>query len=212
MSNNVPEIKIGTTMSELKNLVSQQTNLSEAQKNSIFNFIKDEEQCGDGLISNEIELTLLQSWFKPNKNKENTALVKMPDNIQAEEDNVKVHSREVQLGDGNVGYNVTLEKQIDENNKLEDRIIKKVADDDEVYVDREYVSNMNNSDAQVIERLTDYDNDSIADTRHKSVFYPDGTSMHYYDGDLDGQFDTKSVYKQGGVASYERSEEGKWKL
>lgn len=36
--------------------------------------------------------------------------------------------------------------------------------------------------------------------------------MYYYDGDLDGQFDTKDVFKQGGFASYERNEEGKWKL
>lgn len=64
MANEIPEIKIGTTMSELKSLAESTPGLREGAKNSIFSFIEDEEKCsGDGVISNTVELTMIKSFL-----------------------------------------------------------------------------------------------------------------------------------------------------
>jgi len=64
MTNEIPEIKIGTTMSELKSLAESTPGLREGAKNSIFSFIEDEEKCsGDGVISNTVELTMIKSFL-----------------------------------------------------------------------------------------------------------------------------------------------------
>jgi hypothetical protein len=75
MSNNIPEIKIGTNLSDLKNQIQNNTSLSNTQKDSIFNFIQDEARSGDGKITTKVELSMLLSWLKPgNKDAE----VEMP--------------------------------------------------------------------------------------------------------------------------------------
>jgi len=108
MTNEIPEIKIGTTMSELKSLAESTPGLKESAKNSIFNFIKDEEEFGDGVISNKVELSMIKSYLADLKvdnrswwekligtdtnEPETVTQVKMPDNLQVDgyNDNIKV--------------------------------------------------------------------------------------------------------------------------
>ena len=84
MTNEISKIKIGTTMSELK-ILTKNSNLNDAAKTSIFNFIKDEEDFDDGMISNTVELNIIKSFFSGKNNTKSVPQVEMPDNLQADE-------------------------------------------------------------------------------------------------------------------------------
>ena len=124
MTNEIPKIKIGTTMGELKSLAESIPELKEGAKNSIFNFIKDEEEYGDGVISNNVELTMIKSYLADLKvdnrswwekligtdtnEPETITQVKMPDNLQANgyNDNISINNfdyEEKGLFDKNTG-------------------------------------------------------------------------------------------------------------
>ena len=202
MNSNIPEIKIGTNLSDLANFVKNNSSLSQAQKNSIFNFIEDEKATGDGKISNKVELSMLLSWLKPgNKDAE----VIMPESLNVEADNVDVHI----LGD-----DVTLEEKVDENTTLREELSVEKNSDGNTTKDRYYTSESSYNNGEYDDdKLADLDNDGIADYRIKTTENK-GVLVEYADFDLDGEFDGKVVSKGNneGDVHYERKAAGNWTL
>lgn len=208
MGSDIPKIKIGTNLSDLANFVKNNSSLSQAQKNCIFNFIEDEKATGDGKVSNQVELSMLLSWLKPG-NKD--AAVIMPESLKAEADNVDVYKS----SDGN---SVTLIEKVDENTNLIDELDVYEYSDGHTTKDRFYASESFYIDGEYnaeynVDKLVDEDNDGIADYRIKSTDNK-GVLIKYSDHDLDGEFDQKVVSKDNteGDVHYERKADGIWTL
>ena len=201
MGGNVPDIKIGTSLNELWNSVKNLETLSKEQKNSIFQLLKDEEKMGaDKKISNTVELSMIKSWLEfSNKNAE----VKMPASFDVTKGNVEIENySNKDLSETTLTLEVTDNVTItDTSRKSKDETI------------REYVFEYNNTEGKtkIEDRLYDEDNDGTADWRYKA--YTKGkTAIELWDVDLDGEFDSKDVEKDGKSVSYFRDDDNKWKL
>ncbi len=236
MTNEIPEIKIGTTMSELKSLAEKTTGLSEVAKNSIFNFIKDEEEFGDGVISNTVELTMIKTFFADERTwweklcGENPE-VRMPDNLQVDgyNDNISVKDevknspfswgRDFKTGekfyykDHFKTVRITKEVNPSTREKAIDEIRREYNEwSNTSSTSREYTSVRNESDIHVKDILVDNENDGIADKRHIVIDIGNDAidPIEYIDTNLDGQADQKVIYAEGGNIYYERDKDGKW--
>ena len=203
MGQEISGIKIGMTMNELKDFVNNQTNLSSTQKASIFNYIEDEGKIGDGIITNEIELTMLESWLKPNNN---NAKVDMPEQLDATDedvsiipDNDKRHKR------GGI-TKTTLEKRTDNN------ITENTITTSNRFNSERYAQITEDSGTKISDVVYTNVKDGPAKMRSYIIEKSDGSKTIYQDENLDGKFDTKSVIKNGSKLKYNRQEDGSWGL
>lgn len=194
MTNDIPEIKVGMTMNELKNYVAKNSNnLSETAKQSIFNYINDENVCGDRKVSNKGELQLLMNFINGTNN--------MP---PADDE---VRTRHIEKG--------TLLSEIrylHGSVRIEESSVNSNEDDNVVVDNGRGVSYYkgNGTSSFRLDCYVDFNGDGTLDSRE----YVDGRSGSrvYRDKDLDGAFETKEVYDKTTKSwiTYYRDDNDNW--
>lgn len=197
MAQEIPEIKIGTTMNELRNYVQKQTNLSESARNSIFNMIQDEEQFGDGKVTNKIELSMILGFLRGGK-------AEMPEHLQADDEGATTEfGQEVKTVTDKIVQSTTVTKG-------EESDIFTTSKDMKSNYSKSYSREYRVDSGDVIDAVSDNDNDGVADDRYVRKTLSDNKDVVYVDENADGKFDIKDVVTENGVASYIRDENGKW--
>lgn len=204
MGSEIPDIKIGTSMDYLKELVENSSDLNKRQKASIFNFIEDETKMGDGKITNEIELNMILGFFSSKKGK-----AKMPEVLQSDKEGVKVKRKEddtffVQH------HSIELSQEDEESKTTDTNYANSHLLTDKIKTQRSYLVETKNGSDQV----WDLDGDNVPDKREVIQITPEGGKATYIDTDADGEFDYKSVKNDKSHQSdnYYRNKKGNWEV
>ena len=180
--NEIPNFKVGTDLKEVANYVKANVKDSTVQQ-SIFNMIEDDSKFGDGKISDKGELQILKNLLSGTKN--------MPTEVQAEEATTIKNS----------DTGISIEK-VNEDGSMESS---------EYGIYEKDIKNRSyrHSTDDAVDSFVDMNNDGTMDKR---FYYKKEGGVCYIDQDANGTFDTKTVRIDRTEYTYERAEDGEWKL
>lgn len=195
-----PNFEIGTKLQTVKTYVNSQDYMSKEIKTKVLNYINDDQ---DGIVSNLFEKALLGRLLNGSSKKPPMMIVK------ADSPNSKVitnKERSTYDGKSSMTKTITNETKTDRY-EFEHKEYQSSANSK---IKKSNTFTHENKQLKHCDTIYDKNGDMVPDYRS---YWTNDYGCRYTDEDLDGRFDSKTIYKDNNEAvHYKRTQDGKWNM